>query len=80
MVETAISKKRYVDTLSTEINGKKYILFEINIPAKNANSFNRKIKSYDGFFQSIITSDSFWFGTMLKIKYLIPEEQLVKSH
>lgn len=63
-----------METLTYEINGIKYFLFEIKMPIKNASSFNRKIKSMNGMLQSVKTINSLWSGTMIKIKYLIPEE------
>jgi hypothetical protein len=66
-------------TIIHEINGTKYLLFEIRLPIKNAPSFNRKIKSVNGILQSVKSNHSFWNGTMLNIKYLIPEEIAFKN-
>ncbi len=68
-----------METLTYEINGVKYFLFEIKMPIKNAASFNRKIKSVNGILQSVKTIESLWNGTMIKIKYLIPEESATKN-
>jgi hypothetical protein len=63
-----------MEKLIYEINGNKYLLFEVQMPIKNASHFNRRIKSFNGILQSVKATESFWSGTMLNIKYLIPEE------
>lgn len=68
-----------MEKLIYEINGTKYLLFEVKLPIKNVSNFDRKIKSIKGILQSVKATENFWSGTMLDIKYLIPEEIACKN-
>lgn len=68
-----------MEQLIYEIFGIKYLLFSAVCKSKSqAQDLADRIKIYNGIIQSYDVEESFWNGTSVKIKALIPEH-LAKS-
>ena len=62
-----------------EIFGIKYLLFSTVCKSKlQAQDLEKRIEKHSGIIQSYDVEESFWNGTSVKIKVLIPEH-LAKS-
>ena len=64
-----------MEQLIYEVNGIKYLLFSaVCKTEKQTIDLNQKIKNHNGIIQSYDIDESFWNGTSVKIKMLIPEK------
>ncbi len=63
-----------MDQIIHTINKKNYVLFEVEVPISRTTKWEDKINRYSGITQSITKKESFWNGTTINIKILIPEE------
>lgn len=66
-----------MEKLIYEIDGKKYILFEVELPIRLAKQHEKNIALYDGIIQTVKSIDSFWNGRSVNIKCLIPENKAI---
>lgn len=60
--------------ITCELNGKKYLLFEVPVIQKNSSATERMIKKHKGILQGAKVHSSFWGASYVICKVLIPEE------
>lgn len=64
-----------MEQLIYEVNGIKYLLFSaVCKTKKQANDLTEKIERHNGIIQSYDVEESFWNGTSVKVRMLIPEK------
>ena len=64
-----------MEQLIYEVNVINYLLFSAVCKTKSqANDLTTKIESHNGIIQSYDVEESFWNGTTVKVKMLIPEK------
>ena len=64
-----------MEQLIYEVNGTKYLLFSaVCKTKKQARDLTTKIENHNGIIQSYDVEESFWNGTTVKVKMLIPEK------
>jgi|688.fasta_scaffold25274_20 hypothetical protein len=62
-----------MEQLIYEVNGIKYLLFSAVLKTKaQANDLTAKVERHNGIIQSYDIEESFWNGTSVKVKMLIP--------
>lgn len=60
------------------LNGVNYLLFEIELNKSAASKYDAKIKKHQGIIQSVVRKNNFWNGFTAVVKFLIPEDQVMK--
>ncbi len=61
------------EQINYEINGTKYVLFELDLNSRSHEKFGRKVEKYNGIVQSAKKTSGFWSETIVTAKVLIPE-------
>jgi len=57
-----------------EINGLKYMIFELDLNSRSQQKITSKIEKYNGIVQSAKKTSGFWSETIVTVKVLIPEK------
>lgn len=64
--------------LTVELNGIKYLLFEVPMVNSNSKKINAKINKHEGIFQGVgKVHSSFWGNNYVICNVLIPEKNAV---
>ena len=63
-----------MELLQYEVNGIKYLLFEVDVNSRSADELDCKIELYNGIIQSAVKTSGFWDETIVRVKVLIPEK------
>ena len=61
-----------------ELNGIKYLVFEIPVVSSNNKKISARVKKYDGIFRGVTKiHNSFWGSSYVIASVLIPEQNVV---